>query len=118
MQKLVRDRIPELATAGGHPIEYAEVKTGAVYFQLLKNKLIEETSEFLKSNNLDELVDIETVINAILEYADVDKEQFSKAYEEKAKERGEFKNRILAFLPDPVPPETKETPTENTETDN
>lgn len=118
MQKLVRDRIPELAAAKGTPIEYAEVKTDVVYFQLLRNKLIEEVSEFLESGNLDELIDVQAVINAILEYANVDREQFSKAYAEKAEARGEFKNRILAFLPDPAQPENKEASTAGKETTN
>ena len=42
--KLVRDRIPELAAANGHPASFCQA-TGAEFALLLRAKLLEESQE-------------------------------------------------------------------------
>jgi predicted house-cleaning noncanonical NTP pyrophosphatase (MazG superfamily) len=60
-----------------------------------KKKLKEEVEEFLKTSNIEELVDILEVIYAICDFKKIDKKELEKLRKKKAKERGRFKKRII-----------------------
>ena len=61
MQKLVRDRIPEIINESGRHCS-VRVLDDAEYYIELKRKLVEEVDEFLAETNLEELADILEVI--------------------------------------------------------
>jgi predicted house-cleaning noncanonical NTP pyrophosphatase (MazG superfamily) len=61
----------------------------------LKEKLREEVKEFLKRPNREELSDILEVIYAICDFKKIDKKGLEKLRKKKAKERGEFKKKII-----------------------
>jgi predicted house-cleaning noncanonical NTP pyrophosphatase (MazG superfamily) len=61
----------------------------------LKEKLREETEEFNESENEEELADILEVIDAICGHKNFKAENILKIKQTKAKERGEFKERII-----------------------
>jgi len=91
--KLVRDRIPEIIKSrGAEPITHIAEEE---FWEKLKEKLQEETSEFLEENNEKELVDILEVIDEICDFKKFDKEKLKKIQEKKAEERGKFKQRII-----------------------
>lgn len=92
--KLVRDRIPEIIKAKKQaPI--TRIAGSEEYFQKLKEKLLEETSEFLEAESKSELADIIEVINAICDFKKIPIEELEKARKKKAEERGAFKKRII-----------------------
>lgn len=92
--KLIRDKIPEIITnKGGEPIIHiAEDKE---YWAKLKEKLTEETKEFLKGENEEELADILEVLRAICDFKEIDWEDLEILRQKKVKKRGGFKNRII-----------------------
>ena len=92
--KLVRDKIPEIIKeSGSFPVTHiAEDKE---YWQALKNKLKEETEEFLQTEKKEELVDILEVIHAICNEKNIDKDTLESLRKKKVKERGSFKNKII-----------------------
>ena len=71
------------------------IATDDEYWQKLKEKLLEETNEFMKDSNAEELADILEVINALCEYKKIDKKQLELLRKKKAQERGGFKDKII-----------------------
>jgi len=92
--KLVRDRIPEIIKSkGGVPVTH--FANDAEYWHKLKEKLQEETDEFMKAENIEEMADILEVIDAILDYKKFDKDELQKVKNNKSEERGKFKDKIV-----------------------
>ena len=92
--KLVRDKISEIIkNKGKSPVTH--IADDDEYWEKLKEKLQEETSEFLESNNQEELADILEIIDHICEFKDIDKEKLKEIKEKKAQERGKFKEKII-----------------------
>ena len=92
--KLVRDRIPEIITAGGNIPDW-ETLDDASYLQLLEEKLEEELAEYLESKNIIELADLMEVIYAVTEAKGYTIEQLEQERLQKAEQRGAFKKKIL-----------------------
>lgn len=92
--KLIRDRIPEIIEADGRKA-ICETLGDQDYLNFLKEKLIEEVTEFNDSESLEELADIGEVMHAILDYKGISLEQFQKARQEKLEKRGGFKKRLF-----------------------
>lgn len=94
MEKLVRDRIPEIIKKQGkEPVTY--IAQEDEYYRFLVKKLDEEMKEFLESNETEELVDLMEVIYAIAIQKGISKEELENIRSNKANERGEFKNRLI-----------------------
>ncbi len=92
--KLIRDRMPEIyakegKTARTHRADDAE------YFQKLKAKLIEESSEYMRDETTEELADLIEVVYAILDFKGVDRKDVEAMRTRKASERGAFKERLV-----------------------
>ena len=95
MEKLVRDKIPEIIEnkTGKRPrMRIADEKE---FENLLLEKLREETNEFISSSNKEELADILEVIHAILKAKGWSFDEIEKIRSEKFKERGGFEKRIV-----------------------
>lgn len=92
--KLIRDKIPDIIRKEGK-IPLTHVADEKEYWEKLKEKLKEETDEFLENSNEEELSDILEVINAVCEFKKINKEDLELTREKKSKERGGFKNKII-----------------------
>lgn len=92
--KLVRDKIPEYIEKKGEKVKY-HVAEGGEYWDKLKEKLSEETEEFLKDESINELSDILEVIDAIIEYKKFSLEDIKNTKELKAEQRGKFEKKII-----------------------
>ena len=93
-EKLIRDRIPEIIETSGRTCE-TEVLSDKDYVTYLNLKLREETEEYLKSFETEELADLEEVLRAILEAKGISYEEFDRIRAEKADKRGAFKKKLL-----------------------
>ena len=62
--KLIRDKIPDIIKSNGHTSEI-HIANNKEYWEKLKRKLIEESMEFLKDENQEEIADILEVIKTI-----------------------------------------------------
>lgn len=92
--KLVRDKIPEyIKSKGGNAVFH--IADAKEYWQKLKEKLQEEVSEFLETQSIEELADILEVIDAITDYKNFNKGKVRKIKNQKTKERGKFKDKII-----------------------
>jgi len=92
--KLIRDKIPEIIKkVNKKPITH--IASEEEYWKKLKEKLLEETKEFIEEPNEEELSDILEVINAICKYKNFSRERINKIQKEKAEKRGSFNKRII-----------------------
>lgn len=92
--KLVRDKIPEIVRDDGKDCD-VEIASKDKHYKLLKEKLIEETEEFLEDENLEELADILEVLFSLSESLGYREEDLLKKREDKKHERGGFKKGII-----------------------
>ena len=92
--KLIRDRIPEIIQESGKTCEI-ETLSETEYEKHLDQKLGEELEEYLSSQEVEELADLEEVLRAILDFKGISYEEFDQIRNDKAKKRGGFKKRLL-----------------------
>jgi len=100
MIKLIRDKIPEICKEQESALEIAELKSDSLYNHFLREKLIEEVTEYLEAESLEEIVDIFTVLTYILSSKGISQEEFEKAYTEKLDQKGGFDKRLIGFFKD------------------
>jgi len=95
--KLIRDRIAEIIEKAGKKAK-TRVLDKKEYENELKKKLAEEATELIEAKNdklLNELVDVQELIDAILEVKGISKEELTKFQKQKRKKRGGFKKRLF-----------------------
>jgi predicted house-cleaning noncanonical NTP pyrophosphatase (MazG superfamily) len=95
MEKLVRDRIPEIiAKEKGGEVSF-RIADQAEYSDFLLKKLTEEVNEFLESREPVELADILEVIHHLGKESGLNPEDIEQLRREKAARRGAFLKRII-----------------------
>ena len=99
MEKLVRDKIPEIMEAAGVKCNY-RIANEAEFKDALWEKLSEEFNEFTENPCEEEAADVLTVMIAIIEEhygeCEISIASVLDAYSKKAIERGKFNKRIIA----------------------
>ena len=108
-EKLIRDRIPDLAAAQGRRLALRTAEP-AEMARLLGLKLVEETHEVLDAIRvgrpgevLDELADLQTVIDAIAARHGLSRQDVDRRAEEKRAQRGGFDSRLVLQDAPPAP---------------
>jgi predicted house-cleaning noncanonical NTP pyrophosphatase (MazG superfamily) len=99
--KLVRDRIPELATANGHPGSF-EQATEAEFARCLRARLLEEAREAATASPatlVEELGDVLQVLYALADLAGYAAAEVECARARKARTHGTYTRRILWHPP-------------------
>ena len=99
MEKLVRDRIPEIIASDRGEIPPFRIASPDEYPELLAEKLREEVGEFLESRKPEELADILEVIRTLARTAGIDPEEIERIRQKKALERGKFADRKIMDFP-------------------
>ena len=95
MEKLVRDRIPEIIEEDSGGEAAYRIADQAEYSDFLLKKLTEEVNEFLESREPAELADILEVINHLGKESGLSPEDIEQLRREKAARRGAFLKRII-----------------------
>lgn len=95
MEKLVRDKIPEIISLGRKEKVHYRIASSHEYGDLLIKKLKEEVSEYLQSRDRLELADILEVINYLAELDGLSPAELEELREEKSIRKGGFKKRIV-----------------------
>jgi len=97
--KLVRDRIPEIIVKEGKEIPWLRALEKREFFREAKKKTLEEAQELLAARSrkavLNELVDIQELIDALLAEFGMTKLEFWTLQHKKNKERGGFKRKTF-----------------------
>lgn len=92
--KLVRDNIPDIISANG---EHAHISilNDDDYFDKLKAKLIEETNEFIESEDIVELADILEVVENLAKTKGTTLEKLVELKKAKSLKNGGFDRKIF-----------------------
>jgi predicted house-cleaning noncanonical NTP pyrophosphatase (MazG superfamily) len=99
--KLVRDKVPEILKEDGIKTEIYQVSDKQIFKEVLLSKLEEEALEASEADEghlLEELGDIETVIDAILELKGWSRKQLLAQQTKKDKQVGTFNKKIVLKL--------------------
>jgi predicted house-cleaning noncanonical NTP pyrophosphatase (MazG superfamily) len=94
MQKLVRDKIPEIIKSNGQNPVTRILEIGEYKTELAK-KLVEEALEFQQDLNIEELADVMEVFEAIMKTYGFTLAELTKARDKKNAERGKFDKKIF-----------------------
>ena len=97
--KLVRDNIPDIIRKQGEN-PCTRILDAEAYNHALEQKLDEETAEYHKEKNLEELADILEVVYALAENMGSSKEDLHRVYDQKHEARGSFRQRIFLISKD------------------
>ena len=100
INKLVRDNIPDKIKDSGKIPIYQLINNKDEFIRLLKNKLQEEVTEYLESNDVIELCDIIEVVYALIDIHGVYQMDFENLRKNKSNSNGVFKRQV--FLSDIV----------------
>lgn len=93
-QKLVRDKIPEIIRQNGDEA-VIRVAESEEYRSALKDKLLEESREYIESEKPEELADTIEVIYKLAALQGVTPDRLERLRQEKREARGGFDNRII-----------------------
>lgn len=92
--KLVRDRIPEVVRENDEtPVTHTV--DGEAYRERLREKLVEEATEFRDDPTVEELGDVLDVVAAIREAEPVDESDLQRKRRAKAAQRGGFEDGVV-----------------------
>ncbi|MFW5980954.1 MAG: nucleoside triphosphate pyrophosphohydrolase [bacterium] len=92
--KLVRDKIPQIIKDAGK--EYAiHIADDQEYLSKLYAKVLEELQEFKENPSAEEMADIFEVLDGLISFHDIDRDDIETIKKEKRDERGGFKDRII-----------------------
>ena len=92
--KLIRDKIPQIIKKSGSDFRIRKASKSE-YYKKLKEKLLEETREFLKDQSIEELVDILEVVYALSQFRGTSPKTLEKLRKSKAAKRGAFKKMLI-----------------------
>ncbi len=98
MEKLIRDKIPAIATGKGETL-ITRVADKTELPALLRAKLFEEVHEYLRKPHPEELADILEVLYALGMLHGIPPSQLEILRAEKAQARGAFEGRIVLVTP-------------------
>lgn len=94
MNKLVRDKIPEIIEADGRTCK-THILSDEEYLSALEEKLNEEVAEYQKDKNLEEMADVLEVLQAICIARGYTLEELEALRKKKADDRGGFSEKIF-----------------------
>lgn len=96
INKLVRDNIPSICKENAQLPE-TMILDDKTYTSALQEKLKEEVSEYLASNEIEELADVMEVIEALAENQGSSLEEVMQIKKAKQNKNGGFKNKVFLF---------------------
>lgn len=98
LEKLVRDRVPEIMRASGISAHVRAVTSQEERLRFLMAKLVEETAEFQAAPSVDELADIFEVLDALMDALELERTAVDARKLEKAADRGAFADGLVLRL--------------------
>ena len=93
--KLVRDFIPHIITQSGKTCEWHRIKNRDEHMLHLKDKILEETEEFIEDPCLEEAADMIEVIKTFIQLSGLSFRDVLEKAEEKACSRGGFLGGVI-----------------------
>jgi predicted house-cleaning noncanonical NTP pyrophosphatase (MazG superfamily) len=89
---LIRDNVPQKVKERGEVCSYAVIQNEETYQELLRDRLIDTVNSFLNENSIELLVEVQTVINAIIGSST---ELFKAEYDHQMQEFGGYEKKYV-----------------------
>ena len=89
---LIRDNIPAKVAEKGEVCSYAVIQNEETYQELLRDRLIDTVNSFLNKNSMELLVEVQTVIDAIIGSST---ELFKAEYDRQMQDLGGYNNKYV-----------------------
>ena len=93
--KLVRDKIIDIIEKDGKKANWHKIESDEEYLKALNEKLQEEVDEYKESSDIEELIDVVSVVLAILKVDGSNLGELIEWLDEKEEQRGAFNDRIF-----------------------
>lgn len=93
--KLVRDFIPAIIAKGGEPCEWKYVQGKQQFLHFLKEKMEEETQEFVEKPSAEEAADMLEVLMTFIDLNGISYDDVEAARQNKYMTNGGFKSGII-----------------------
>lgn len=93
--KLIRDRVIENWNPKFGKNPKTHIATDEEFYKRLKEKLLEESEEFVKSDSKEELADIQEIIDTICKTKNLSKEELEKIRKDKFDKNGGFEKKLI-----------------------
>ena len=93
--KLIRDKIIENWNPKYGKNPKAHTASEAEFYNKLKEKLLEETQEFIRDDSPNEIADIMELINTICDFKGFSKDEIDTLRRKKISRNGAFKKKLI-----------------------
>lgn len=106
--QVIKDKLPELVKEQEKIINYAECKNNEFFLEMLVNQVGTACNQFFNKPTVENIIEIQLVLDAILEANGVSEETYKQIRDEMVNQMGTYSNRFIGFFQEaPVNAETE-----------
>jgi predicted house-cleaning noncanonical NTP pyrophosphatase (MazG superfamily) len=100
--QVIKDKLPEYVKEQGKIINYAECKNNELFLELLINQVGTACNAFFEKPTVENIVEIQMILNAILTANGITDEQYSAIKKAVIDAQGSYDNRYIGFFQEPA----------------
>jgi predicted house-cleaning noncanonical NTP pyrophosphatase (MazG superfamily) len=96
--QVIKDKLPELVKEKEKIINYAECKNNELFLEMLVNQVGSACNQFFNKPTVENIIEIQLVLDAILDANGISQETYSQIREEIVNQMGTYSNRFIGFF--------------------
>ena len=100
--QVIKDKLPEYVAEQGKIINYAECKNNELFLEMLVNQVGTACNQFFAKPTVENIVEIQLVLEAIIKANGVDDETYNQIRNEMIATQGTYDNRYIGFFQEPA----------------
>ena len=100
--QVIKDKLPEYVAEQGKIINYAECKNNELFLEMLVNQVGTSCSQFFQKPTVENIVEIQLVLEAIIKANGVSEETYKQIRTEMINAQGTYDNRYIGFFQEPA----------------
>lgn len=100
--QVIKDKLPEYVAEQGKIINYAECKNNELFIEMLVNQVGTACNQFFAKPTIENIVEIQLVLEAIIKANDVNDETYNQIRSEMIAAQGTYDNRYIGFFQEPA----------------
>lgn len=96
--QVIKDKLPEYVKEQEKIINYAECKNNEFFIEMLVNQVGTACNQFFNKPTVENIIEIQLVLDAILEANGVSEETYKQIKDEMVNQMGTYSNRFIGFF--------------------